>query len=65
MLARLRASGRPELPKRLERETLALVDRFGPWEYFDSANGGPGEGAVSSFSWSAVLAVDLAVRLSR
>ena len=61
----LRASGRPELAKRLERETLALVDRFGPWEYFDSADGGPGEGAVSSFSWSAALAVDLAVRLSR
>ncbi len=58
----LRSSGRGDLAHAIETATLDLVEDAGPWEYFDADSGRPASGAVSHFSWSAALALDLAVR---
>ncbi|MHA6513169.1 MGH1-like glycoside hydrolase domain-containing protein [Tessaracoccus sp. Z1128] len=50
---------------RLDRDTLALVDEHGPNEYFNPVTGEKPPRATTVFGWSAGLAVDLAVRLSR
>lgn len=50
--------------RRLEGDTLALVDAHGPNEYFNPVSGEKPPRATTVFGWSAALAVDLAVRLS-
>ena len=59
----LRRHGLDDLAARVRRDTLALLETFGLFEYFDSrppAEGGAQHGlGADRFSWSAALAIDL------
>jgi hypothetical protein len=60
----LRAGGDADRATAMARTALALVEQAGgPWEYLDPGTARPGRRAVSCFSWSAALVVDLAVGL--
>jgi putative isomerase len=61
----LARSGRPEVAGRLRERTLAMVAAgHGMAEYYDSQSGGSGIRAVSTFSGTAALFLDLAIGLS-
>lgn len=61
----LAASGHPERARELTERTLAMVAAGGgPHEYFNPHTAAKPERAVTMFSWTAALYVDLAVRAS-
>jgi hypothetical protein len=61
----LRASGEADRARALAERTLAMViGAGGPFEYVNPLTGQPGPRAVSAFSWSAALFVDLAVEVT-
>ena len=61
----LRLHGDQELARSIERQSLELIAAFGPCEYFNPDTGRKPSRATTCFGWSAALAIDMAVRLSR
>jgi len=49
----LKDAGREELAARLKRETAALIEGSGFWEYYDPTDGAPCGGPV--FTWTAAI----------
>ncbi len=61
----LQASGRPDEARRVAEATVAMVvGAGGPHEYVNPVTGDKPPRAVTAFSWSAALYVDLAVALT-
>lgn len=60
----LEAYGFTEVATRVKHDTIALIERYGYYEYFDSRKDNEGEKGYGgkNFSWSAALTIDLIKR---